>query len=178
MKLRSQLLPFLVRVMAAAVLWIGLTHAAPKTPAIGIITIVSAALASLLLWPPSGTRLRWRRLPRLAIYFLVHSIQGGLDVARRVFSPHLPVRPGFLIHETQLRHETARLLFLWMIGMMPGTASVDLDRSRRITVHVIDTERYDPTDLDALERHIAAVWEDDGAPDPASRVPPEPPRSQ
>jgi len=140
--------------------WLLLAGPRWDTPAVAALAIIGATITSLFLWPPGRAHLRWTRLPTLAGYFAIHSVRGGIDVARRVFSPALPTRPDLLSYETTLSHEAARVLFVWMIGLMPGTASVNLESGNRLTVHVIDTTAHQVDHLRALERHLAAVFDD------------------
>lgn len=141
-------------------LWLLLAGPRWETPFVAALAIIGATLTSLFLGPSDRVYLRWTRLPALAGYFAIHSVQGGIDVARRVFSPALPTRPDLLSYETTLSGQAARVLFVWMIGLMPGTACVGLESGNRLTVHVIDKTTYRARDLQALERRIAAVFQD------------------
>lgn len=94
---------------------------------------------------------------RLAADFFGRSLSGGIDVARRALSPSLPVAPGFITYETRLDTNAGRVIFTWMIGMMPGSSSVNLDSRNRITVHVIDPAVSGRENLAILEEKLAAV---------------------
>jgi multicomponent Na+:H+ antiporter subunit E len=78
-------------------------------------------------------------------------------VARRVFSPVVPIRPAVLDYRSAIRHEGGRVLFAWMIGLMPGTAVVGWGEERRLIVHVIDDRMYDGRDLQQLEQRLLRV---------------------
>lgn len=153
-------LTVLRRLVLFGALWLLLAGPRGETPAVAALAIIGATITSLFLWPSVRLHLRWTRLPALAGYFAIHSVRGGIDVARRVFSPALPTRPDLLPYETTLSREAARVLFVWMIGLMPGTASVNLESGNRLTVHVIDTTAHPADNLRALERRIAAVFVD------------------
>ena len=69
----------------------------------------------------------------------------------------MPLQPDFIAYETTLRSEAGRVLFTWMIGLMPGSASVNLEQDTRITIHVIDRMAYDTEGIRELESRIGAV---------------------
>lgn len=151
-------LTILSRLALFTLLWLPLAGTRLETPFIGALAIAAATASSLMLWPTAGLHLRWRHVPDLARHFLFRSLLGGCDVARRVFSRRIPIQPAFLHYHTSLRTEAGRVTFVWMIGMMPGTASVDLLLPDRITVHAIDARDYNANDLHDLETKIAAVF--------------------
>jgi multicomponent Na+:H+ antiporter subunit E len=152
------LVPALSRLALLALLWVILTSAAPRGPVVAGISVAAATAASIWLWPLRRRRIRWSQLPPLIAYFLWGSLKGGIDVARRAFSPAMPLDPGVIHYESRLESETGRVFFTWMIGLMPGTASVGLDSST-IRVHVIDGRTYGADSLRPLERRLAAVLE-------------------
>jgi multicomponent Na+:H+ antiporter subunit E len=158
----------IARLALFALLWILLSAAYATSPLFIFLAVVTATVTSLLLWPTAPPAIRWLRLPVLALYFLRKSISGGVDVARRAFSPSMPLQPDFITYEATLGSEAARVLFTWMIGLMPGSASVNLEQDTRITIHVIDRTAYDKEGIRELESRIAAVLEPAGD-DPRSR---------
>jgi len=147
----------LSRLILFSCLWLLLAGAQWKSPAVALLAISGGAFASLSLWPDGWPRIHWKRVPALAFYFFGRSLAGGIDVARRAFSPSLPVAPGFITYETRLGTNAGRVIFTWMIGLMPGSSSVDLDSRNRITVHVIDPALSGREDLAILEDKLAAV---------------------
>lgn len=145
------------RLALFALLWVILSAANWKSPAFALLTIVAASGTSLFLWPATKRDIRWSRIPALAVYFVRGSFVGGLDVARRAFSPGMPLQPEFISYETTLANEAGQVLFTWMIGLMPGTVCVDWENDRHLTVHVIDRSMYNRNDLRELESRIGAV---------------------
>ncbi|MBU1191748.1 MAG: Na+/H+ antiporter subunit E [Gammaproteobacteria bacterium] len=89
-------------------------------------------------------------------YFWAALIRANLDVARRVLSPSLPIRPALVEVRTELKSNLGRLMLANSITLTPGTLSVDL-RGDHILVHWIDCPPG--TDLEAATREIAAGFE-------------------
>lgn len=145
------------RLFLFCIIWLVLTEGSVSDPVIALLGICAATAASVLLWPRPALRVRWRGFPGFISYFLVASVRGGFDIARRAFSPAMPVQPAFLSYESSLSGEAGRVLFVWTISLMPGTASVKLERGRELTVHVVDRKRYNAADLRRLEERVAGL---------------------
>ena len=58
---------------------------------------------------------------------LVALLRANLDMARRVLSPALPIRPAMVRITTSLRSDLGRLVLANSITLTPGTLSVDID---------------------------------------------------
>jgi multicomponent Na+:H+ antiporter subunit E len=71
------------------------------------------------------------------LVFLRSLVYANLDMARRVLSPSLPIRPAVVEVETQLQSVLGRLLLTNAITLTPGTLSVDVHENR-LTVHWVD----------------------------------------
>lgn len=83
-------------------------------------------------------------------------ILANVDLARRVLTPSLPIRPELVEIETELTSALGRLLLTSAITLTPGTLSIDVN-DNRITVHWV----YCPPGLDmvAHTRAIAGNFE-------------------
>lgn len=68
------------------------------------------------------------------LYELVHS---NIDVALRVLSPSLPIKPGIVGIKTTLKDPFARLLLANAITLTPGTFTLDI-KSDMFYIHWID----------------------------------------
>jgi multicomponent Na+:H+ antiporter subunit E len=64
-------------------------------------------------------------------------ILANMDMARRVLSPSLPIRPDMVQITTELRSDLGRLILANSITLTPGTLSVDVEDDK-LTVHWID----------------------------------------
>jgi multicomponent Na+:H+ antiporter subunit E len=60
------------------------------------------------------------------VVFVRECIKANIDVAYRVLSPAMPIRPGIVKVKTTLRSDLAKMLLANSITMTPGTISVDI----------------------------------------------------
>lgn len=95
---------------------------------------------------------------------LVALVRANLDVARRVLSPALPIRPAVVRVSTGLRSDLGRLVLANSITLTPGTLTVDVEDDQ-LVVHWIDCPPG--TDMaaatlaiaDGFERHLRGFLE-------------------
>ncbi len=140
--------------------WWVLTEGRSGFSWLGLAGVAAAVLLSMRLMP--GTLGRWRfwALARFVPFFLWQSLLGGLDVAQRALRPRLNLRPVVVYHHFGLRQEPARVFFLWVVSLLPGTAGIDLTGDRA-AVHVLDSRLAGPEKLLKLEKRVAELF---GAP--------------
>lgn len=154
---RSYVLAFVV----ALLLWVLLVGSlAPEELAAGLlVALVVVAVSGSRLAILDGVRLRPAALLHIVGYlgyFLVALIRSNIDMARRVLSPSLPLRPAVVEVVTALESPLGRLVLANSITLTPGTLSVDV-RGDRLLVHWVDCPPG--TDLAAATRAIAAGFE-------------------
>ena len=119
-----------------ASVWLALTGADPGGIAIGIVAVAAATGLSLALMPPRAGVALWP-LAIMVPGFLWRSLLGGLDVARRVFDPRLPLRPGWKILRTRLP-DGGKVALGGEFSLMPGTL-VAGSKGDRLLIHMLDT---------------------------------------
>ena len=96
---------------------------------------------------------------RFLLVFLRSLVLANIDMARRVLSPSLPIRPAVVEVETGLQSTLGRLLLTNAITLTPGTLSVDVT-ANRILVHWVDcpsgSDMQAKTDaiVSTFERHL------------------------
>lgn len=90
------------------------------------------------------------------VVFAIALLRANLDMARRILSPSLPIRPALVHVRTELQSDFAKLLLANSITLTPGTLSVDV-QDDLILVHWIDVPPG--IDIDAATRTIAASFE-------------------
>jgi len=130
-----------------------------------IVGVVVALLVTVLAAPHLGifTGLRFTIAAPAALLrylgrFAVALIRSNVDVARRVLSPSLPIRPAVVEVKTGLQSALGRLMLANSITLTPGTLVVDVNDDR-LFVHWIDCPPG--TDLAAATRVIASDFERD-----------------
>lgn len=152
---------FLVVFTAALALWLLLTASlAWQELAAGVVVALTAAVLAdgdHALF--GGLRLK-AAAPlhafRFLATFLVALVRANLDMARRVLSPALPIRPAVVRIRTVLESDLGRLLLANSITLTPGTLAVDVEEGE-LLVHWIDVPPG--TDLEAATRAIAGGFE-------------------
>ena len=105
-----------------------------------IITGIIAALITTIIFSgrflTSAQKLfnpvRWFWLIIYIIVFVWECVKANFDVAYRVLSPKMPIKPGIVKVKSTLKTDIARVFLANSITMTPGT----------ITVDVIDDEFY------------------------------------
>ena len=146
---------FIVRLMIFAVLWWGLSSGVmTQQLLIFFVITVSAALSSLLI-PPQ--KISIFGIFKFSPFFIRLSILGGLDVASRAFKPSMPLKTGFISYNLNLTHPTARVIFVWVVSLFPGTAGVQLV-DRYLRIHVLDQDLSHNQRLRELEQHVKALF--------------------
>ncbi len=83
-------------------------------------------------------------------------VRANIDMARRVLSPSLPIRPAIVHIKTSLRSDLGRLVLANSITLTPGTLTVDVEDDT-LTIHWIDCPPG--TDLQSATQTIAGDFE-------------------
>jgi multicomponent Na+:H+ antiporter subunit E len=125
--------------------------------AVGLLAAALATWASLQLLPPGPLRLRYGALARLVARFLWQSLVAGLDVARRVFDPRLPIKPGYLVYAVRIPDGPRRAAFGAFTSLMPGTLPVGTDPDGALVYHCLDLDQAVASSLARDEALVAAA---------------------
>ncbi|SMP65915.1 Na+/H+ antiporter subunit E [Desulfonatronum lacustre] len=151
----------LARILGFSLLWWILTEGGSLLSILGLLGVGLAVLASFRLLPPRSWPLRPLAVVRFLPYFLWQSLLGGLDVASRAMRLRVDLTPTVITHVFAQESESVRVLFLWVVSLLPGTAAVDLqgDKAR---IHVLDQRLADSATLRELERRIAGMFQGGG----------------
>jgi multicomponent Na+:H+ antiporter subunit E len=126
----------------------------------GLAAAGLATWCSLVLLPPlrGPGGVRPLLLVRLVLWFVWVSVLAGLDIARRAFSPALPLAPGWLVYSSRLPRDVPRNLFTSMASLMPGTLCTGTDDSGALIFHCLDVAQPVASQLaDEEGRLIAAL---------------------
>lgn len=142
---------------ALALLWAALNPGDHKSWLVGLPVVVIATAAAMGLHSPVPRRFSRSGGLRFAIFFIRHSFLGGWDVARRAFSPALPLNPALLNYELRLRDEPAQVFLVNVISLLPGTVSASLENGV-VTLHALDGGPATLAETRALEERIAGLF--------------------
>lgn len=147
-----------VTTLLCASIWLLLTGGDPTSWIVGVPVVISANL--VIAW--SGVRLsspaKIGSLLHFASFFLHQSVRSGFDVAGRVLTPTLRIKPGMVRYRTGLSSPSAQAWFMTLVTMLPGTLSVHgLDGE--VDIHVLDKSSFNEADLHGLERHLTRLFD-------------------
>ena len=124
---------------------------------LGGVAVVAATWTSITLAPPGELRIRLAGLIGFLRFFLWNSLRGGMQVAGMALRGRTALRPGIIELRLTLPPGGARILLVNVLGLMPGTLSVDLDDAS-LRMHVLDDSQPVVAEARALEATIAALF--------------------
>jgi multicomponent Na+:H+ antiporter subunit E len=154
---RAPMAAWATRLLLFGALWFVLAGTDPVSWIIGVPSVVLASFAAERLANLVGADPKLSGMVRFVPFFLWESMLGGLDVARRVFSPHLPIAPALLTYRPRLTDPAALVAFMDSISLLPGTLTADF-RHGLLQVHALDGNMDLVDGLDRLERRIAVLF--------------------
>jgi multicomponent Na+:H+ antiporter subunit E len=138
------------------VLWVVLIGAAPEDLVVGVVAAALASWTSVRLLPRGALRIRWAPLPGVSLRFLWLSVRAGIDVARRAFSPALPLELGFVSYRVGFPPGPARNVFTALTSLLPGTVPVG-EQDGAIVYHCLDVKQPVHDELAAEEADLQPV---------------------
>jgi multicomponent Na+:H+ antiporter subunit E len=148
---RIRITSVLHRTVLLGAIWVALTGADGEGLALGLVAVPAAVWLSVRLMPGRHPPVTWRlalHLPR----FMLGSVTGGADVARRALATVPPLRPGWVAPPVDLP-DGARVALGGVLSLMPGTLAAG-GEGERLLVHLIDTDAgFDA----AIGREAAAI---------------------
>jgi multicomponent Na+:H+ antiporter subunit E len=141
------------RASVLALLWWVMTRGAPASWSIGAPAVALATATSMVFgskvrtrWSPSGT-------VRFALFFVMESLRGGLDVARRAIAFPLTLDPIWVRYRVALPAGPARLLMCSCVSLLPGTLAVDFEGDD-LLVHSLSRSPDPVRAIEALEARL------------------------
>jgi len=129
-------------------LWIALTGSTdPEELAAGfLVAVVVAVLAGGAPFTSKSLKIFEPRRLAYALAYIPYMtwaiVRSNLDVALRVVSPKLPIRPGIVTVKTKLKNPVGRLVLANSITLTPGTLTVDVCGDE-LCIHWIDVRTED-----------------------------------
>ena len=121
-----------------------------------IVFLIATTVISLYSVPPGKWMIRPVGAQKIFPYFIITSIRGGWDVARRVFYRKVPADPVFISIEHEQDSRKTLILAL-IISLLPGTAST-LITEDSIVVHVLDKKLPVAEEIRELQSRINEIF--------------------
>jgi multicomponent Na+:H+ antiporter subunit E len=131
----------LARAAIFFVFWVVLCDLRPADLVVGVLAAIAATWASLRVLPPGRWSLHSVALARLILRFPLQSIAAGIDVARRVLDPRLPLRPGIVIYHSRLPSGPEQNAFCTLTSLLPGTLPCGSDGGDGLMIHCLDVDQ-------------------------------------
>jgi multicomponent Na+:H+ antiporter subunit E len=141
--------------------WLILTGWSPWDAVVGIPAAALATWAGGILLPPAKRSLALLRVARFTAGFLWQSVAAGLDVAWRVFQPEMPLHPGIVRVAPRLPAGTARLWFLGLASLQPGSLACGVDEEGFLLFHCLDSRGNVERELLELQDVLLKLWEEE-----------------
>lgn len=136
-------------------IWWILTGGAPSSWWIGIPAVSLALFISARLLPP--VPFSWLAFFKFVPFFLLHSLLGGVDVARRAFQSRAAIAPEFVDYPLRLPPGLPQVFMTNTVGLLPGTLGAELERNI-LKVHVLDGRSDFMAELKAVESGVASMF--------------------
>lgn len=146
-----------IRGVALALFWWALAGGNPSSWYVGLPVVAAALALSMAIDARLPTVSFFFGIFRFLPFFLLLSLRGGIDVARRALSLSLPLAPGCIEYAARLPGDSALVFFANCISLLPGTLSVDLSPGR-VLVHTLDRHKPVARELAELERRVARLF--------------------
>ena len=143
--------------ITSLVLWLLLTKFTYSELLVGVIVSIFVALT---LRKYHGIKYDWKLLWRFIYFvfiylpvFVVEMVKANFDVAARVLNPKLPLNPGFVEVDTDLKGDASKLFLANSITLTPGTLSIDA-KGEKLFIHWIDVKT-----MENKEKYISQKFE-------------------
>ncbi len=94
--------------------------------AVGVVATALGTVVAGLVPPLRPIALRLVAVPGFAVFFVIESFRGAVDVAWRAMHPSLPIVPHLECYSIRLPLGPARTMFVGVVSLLPGTLSADL----------------------------------------------------
>jgi multicomponent Na+:H+ antiporter subunit E len=147
-----------------AVVWLLLSgHYTPLILAFGVGSVAAVVAVALRMDVVDHESLPihlTRHFPWYWVWLGVEIVKANIDVARRIWSPSLPISPTLILVKASQPGELGQVIYANSITLTPGTVSVSLEDGK-ILVHAIARSVGDDLAAGEMDRRVAQL-EDSG----------------
>ncbi len=105
------------------------------------------AMGVYFLLRQSRRPVNWRRIPRaftaLAVYMAIiirNTIVSGINVARIVIQPRMPLNSGIIAFPAECESDRGRAIGAHAISLAPGELLIEMDPDGTMYIHSLDVE--------------------------------------
>ena len=124
-----------------------------------VVGVVVAVIVVLLLGSkPKAEAVTWNRLPtavlasiKYIIRLMVDLLISGIQVARIVLSPKMPINPGIVAIPTECESDLSRALSAHAITLTSGEMVVEIAKDGTMYTHMLDVTDADEHVVQAQE---------------------------
>jgi multicomponent Na+:H+ antiporter subunit E len=148
-------------------IWLLFTQFDFASMLVGCFYITAAVLVSVWLFDirtennAKNISIKPLKVPQFIVFFIIQSVIGGTDTARRAFSPSLNIAPGFLNYRMRYLIDGVNTdFFLAMVGLLPGSVYVTKHsiESQSIVVHFLALNNNSLCEIEKCERAVAKLY--------------------
>jgi multicomponent Na+:H+ antiporter subunit E len=155
-KKKISLPDFFWRSILLVLLWGILTDGQPDSWIVGLVSVVIALTASLILLPSSLHGFSLTGLASFLVFFLGQSLKGGIQVALIALRPRLDLHPVVQLIHPRLPKGISRIILVATLNLLPGSLCISLS-SENIRLHILDGRRSVEPEVRNVELHIACM---------------------
>ncbi len=148
-------LSILLRGILFSLIWWLLTDGDTASWWIGVPAVALALIINIALLPSSN--LVWHEFLIFVPFFLLRSLLGGVDVARRAIDPRMPIAPALFEYPLRLPAGMPQVFMANTVSLLPGTLSAELC-TNCLKVHVLDSRGGFLAELEAVEQRVARLF--------------------
>ncbi len=153
----AHLRAILVRGTVFAALWWVVAEGSHDGWMLGTVATILAVWASFILLPPGKASVSLSGFFHFLAFFVWNSVRGGLQVSWMALRGRESLQPGLLEIPVTLPPGGAQVLLVNTLGLMPGTASVEMTE-QKLLLHVLDERLPILTETRALEAIICRLF--------------------
>ncbi|MFT7243359.1 MAG: multicomponent Na+:H+ antiporter subunit E [Candidatus Azotimanducaceae bacterium] len=162
-------------------LWLLLTKGELSSWVIGIIVVPFSAWLSVILFKdtlkdrdyPADSASKVQsinvlRLFQFSPFFIIQSIRGGWQTANLAIRPSMPINPGFFRYNISLQGRSARMFFMHLVSLLPGTVSARLE-DEQLLIHALEMSPQNINDINLCEQQVIRLFSGEST-EPAARA--------